>query len=90
MRDDIDIEGDDSLGWYQSSTKARRGFCRNCGSNIFYDHDDRNTLAIMAGTLDQPTGLKLAIHIYVDDAADYEIIDDGLPKLSKGHSLTYP
>jgi hypothetical protein len=90
VRDEIEIEDDGSLTWYQSSDKARRGFCGTCGSCLFFDHVDRHTMAVMAGTLDQPTGLELAVHIYVDDAADYEIIDDGLPQLSEGHNLTYP
>ena len=91
LRDEITIEDPDgNLNWFQSSDKARRGFCGTCGSSIFFDHADRPTFSILAGTLDQPSGLELALHIYVDDKADYEIFDDNLPQLPKGHSLVYP
>src|SRR5579863_2489373 len=30
------VDGADSLQWYQSSASARRGFCRVCGSNLFW------------------------------------------------------
>ncbi len=91
LRDEIEIEDDGCLAWYGSSGEARRGFCRTCGSSLFFDHVERTTLAIMAGTLDQPTGLELAFHIFVDDKADYEAITDDLPRLpAGGHGLKYP
>jgi hypothetical protein len=34
----------------------------------------------MAGTLNEPTGLKAKGHIFVADAGDYYSIDDGLPQ----------
>jgi len=37
------------------------------------------------GTLDQPTGLRTTGHVYVSQAADYEVlVDDGLPHLAAG------
>ena len=43
-------------------------------------------VAIAAGTLDQPTGLRTVAHIYVADAGDYYTIADGL-KTYPGKSL---
>ena len=69
------------LAWYASSDKARRGFCRTCGASLFWNHDERPYIGISAGTLDAPTGLKLALHIFTDDAGDwYELSDDGIAK----------
>jgi hypothetical protein len=36
-------------------------------------------LAIVAGTLDKPSGLEIIGHEYVADRADYVRIDDDLP-----------
>ncbi len=45
----------------------------------------------MAGTLDAPTGLALAMHIFVGDAGDYYRIADGLPQRSDGdHGIPLP
>ena len=45
----------------------------------------------MAGTLDQPTGLALAMHVFVDDAGDYYRIADGLPTRTDGdHGIPLP
>jgi len=59
------------LNWYQSSDDAKRGFCKHCGSNLFWKNTSRKTTSIMAGTLDLPTNLKLTHHIFVADASDY-------------------
>jgi hypothetical protein len=76
-RDAVDVTGD--VAWYQSSAKARRGFCATCGSNLFWDGPGQN-LSIFAGSLDGATGLKLVGHIYCSDKGDYYELDDDLPK----------
>lgn len=72
---------DAGLKWYRSSDLARRGFCRECGGNLFFQRDNNERISIMAGSLDQPTGLRMAAHIYVEDASDYYEICDGLPHI---------
>ncbi len=76
-RDSITITGD--VTWYVSSDTARRGFCATCGSQLFWDGVGEN-LSIFAGTLDGPTGLKTAGHIYCADKGDYYEIADDLPQ----------
>jgi hypothetical protein len=78
--DDIVVSEDGSLEWYRSSDVAERGFCARCGSNLFYRPRHREWLSIMAGTLDGPTGLDAAAHIFVDSKPDYYAICDGLPQ----------
>jgi len=76
-RDAVKIRGD--VTWYCSSGTARRGFCGRCGSNLFWDGGGNN-LSIFAGTLDAPTGLRVAGHIFCADKGDYYEIGDGLPQ----------
>ena len=90
-RTDLEIEDDGRLAWYGSSPGVRRGFCRTCGASLFWSRQDSPTIGITAGTLDQPTGLELAVHIHVDSAADYERIADGLPQVADGrHGIEFP
>ena len=77
-------KGEDKVGWFKSSGYARRGFCKDCGSALFW-HADRHKdhahrIAIGAGALDAPTGARLAEHIFVADKGDYYDIADGLPR----------
>jgi hypothetical protein len=64
-----------------SDNDARRGFCGECGSSLFWDAPGNETISIAAGTLDPPTGLRVASHWFVSQAGDYyELPDDGLPR----------
>ena len=67
----IEIDCEETLSWYRSSSRAKRGFCRRCGSSLFWREDGSPSLSIAAGSLDVPTGLSTQEHIYFDDASDY-------------------
>jgi hypothetical protein len=86
-RDDLVLLEERGLRWVASplsESAARRGFCGACGSSLFWDAPARETVSIAAGTLDEPTGLHLLGHVYVDHAGDYyELPDDGLPRYGR-------
>lgn len=77
-------KGEDRLKWYRASDSARRGFCGECGSSLFWHADGlekhKDRVAVALGALDEPTGLKLGVHIFVADKGDYYDISDGLPQ----------
>ncbi|MGO9883405.1 MAG: GFA family protein [Solirubrobacteraceae bacterium] len=83
-REDLTLIDAAPLRWINSPASdrdARRGFCGECGSSLFWDAPRRDTISIAAGTLDQPTGLRTTGHVYVSGAADYyELPDDGLER----------
>lgn len=66
------------LKWYPSSAQARRGFCSECGASLFWEPTDRDYIAVSAGTLDPPTGLSTAGHVFAAEAGDYYEISDDL------------
>lgn len=74
---ELRIVEDRGLKWYRSSDKAKRGFCGECGSVLFWKGDGRDYTSIAAGTVDGPTGVKLAGHIFCDNAGDYYEIAGG-------------
>lgn len=82
--DELFIEGEESITWYRASTFARRGFCKTCGSALFWAADGADEISIMAGLFDQPSDLRLAYHIYCADKGDYYEITDGLPQYRQG------
>ncbi len=77
---DIRIIEDRGLAWYATSERARRGFCRNCGTSLFWEPLRQDATGIIAGTLDQPTGLKTIGHIFTAEKADFYELRDGLPQ----------
>ncbi|QRM55684.1 GFA family protein [Sinorhizobium sp. BG8] len=80
-RDDhLEVEGSDNVTWYRASEMAARGFCKTCGSALFWKGDGSDTTSIMAGAFDKPTGFEISLHIYCADKGDYYDLDDGLPQ----------
>ena len=68
------------LKWYRSSATARRGFCGECGSSLFWEPAVKDHIAIAAGSFDQPSGLTTLGHIFTDHMGDYYTIDDDLER----------
>lgn len=79
---DITVTKADGLAWYQTSDVARRGFCCNCGSGLFWEPFDQDGTGIIASTLDGDTGLKTIGHIFVDEKPDFYEITDDLPQFN--------
>jgi hypothetical protein len=73
-----------ALRWIDSPTsdrQARRGFCGACGSSLFWQPEGGDRISIAAGTLDRPTGLRIAGHWYPEHTGDYdELAADSLPR----------
>jgi hypothetical protein len=81
------VEADgDALAWIaspESTTEAERGFCRRCGSSLFWRAPGRDTVSISAGTVDEPSGLAISGHIWWDARAPWEL-PDGRPVSGAG------
>ena len=76
------LDRDSGLAWFRSSDSAERGFCRVCGGNLFWRMVGSDEVSIMAGTLDTPTGLRIAKHIFVADKSDYYTLEGAAPQLA--------
>ena len=74
---DLKFISDEGLSWYRASATAKRGFCKNCGSLLFWKADGATYTSITAGSLDGDTGLRIEGHIYCADKGDYYDILDG-------------
>lgn len=77
------VQGTDAVVWHSSSDWAKRGFCGTCGANLFYRLTSGDHVAVSAGSLDQPTGLKIGRHIFTKDKADYHDILDEAPQIER-------
>ncbi len=74
--DDLTINGVDHLTWFKSSAKAQRGFCKTCGSQLFWRAFGTGMTSVMAGTLDGATGLIMDQQIMVAHKGDYYALPD--------------
>ena len=62
----------DTLAWFSPDPTVAYGFCRQCGSSLFWRAESRpEVLNLCAGTLDQPTGLHTTAAWWIAEHGDY-------------------
>ncbi|WP_416513578.1 GFA family protein [Aliiroseovarius sp. YM-037] len=71
------------LRWYASSDRARRGFCGECGSSLFWEPVNQPGTGILAGSLDQPAGLRTIGHIFVGEKCKFTEIAGNAPRFEE-------
>lgn len=76
---DLSIDGNEHVAWFQSSPEAKRGFCKICGSGLFWKNSTKSYTSILAGSFDEPSGLHGERHIFVANKGSYYEISDDLP-----------
>jgi hypothetical protein len=69
----------DGLAEYRTKGGGVRGFCKGCGSSLWFRAADGG-FSVEAGAVDGPTGGRLSAHIFVAEKGSYYQIDDGLPQ----------
>ena len=83
LEENITYISKNTLKWFVSSTKAKRGFCKKCGASIFFKVNNTVNISIAAGMFDKPTKLKTIRNIFVGNKSDFYKINEKLPKFNK-------
>jgi hypothetical protein len=76
------VAGEESLHWYRSTPEARRGFCPECGSTLFFEGERwpdeiHIALAHMEGSIDR----EPQAHVFFDSGVEWVHLEDDLRKL---------
>jgi hypothetical protein len=81
----VEVSG---LKWYRSvqdeTPGVHRGFCKECGSSLFWDPKGKPNISIAAGSIDPPTGLETERHVWLSQKSDYYGITDELIQHKEG------
>ena len=73
----VEFTGEENIARFDSSGWAERGFCKTCGTNLFYRLRETDHYVIWMGTFDDQAQFKLAGEIYIDEKpASYEFAGD--------------
>ncbi|WP_339778018.1 GFA family protein [uncultured Thalassospira sp.] len=78
-KDELHLIADDGLRWYRLSEKTDRGFCKECGSGLFWRVVRSKNIALTPGTLDGPSGIKTKSQIFCAFKGDYYPLDPSIP-----------
>lgn len=66
----VQVSGGENLGVYVSSAWAERGFCRQCGSHLFYRMQEGEHYFIPAGLFNEEL-MKLDHQVFIDEKPGY-------------------
>lgn len=71
--------GEDKVTWYESSAGARRGFCQQCGSSMFFTSERwAGELHIALGCLNDAIDRQPQANVFFDRHVDWLPIDTTL------------
>lgn len=68
---DVSFRGEENIGIYQSSEWAERGFCKKCGSHLFYRLKQNNQYYVPVGIFDNDEGLVFEHQVFIDEKPEY-------------------
>lgn len=63
---DVSFQGEENISVYNSSDWAERGFCKQCGSNLFYRLKQGNQYFILAGLFDNDENFVFDHQVFID------------------------
>ncbi len=70
------------VGTYRASEWGERGFCRQCGTNLFWRMQDGSHVVSSAGTLGEAEGFALTHEIFIDEKPAYYELANATTKLT--------
>ena len=81
LADYVIEQGEDKVGRFQSISFGERSFCKACGSPLtIHVRHQSDEVDVTVGTLDHPSAIAPAFHLYVSEAPPWACLDDGLER----------
>jgi hypothetical protein len=82
-------QGAETLVWYRGSEWAERGFCKQCGTSLFYRLANQPDLftAIAVDALDDADAFSLQRHIYTDAQPNRYSFADSQPRVTEAELM---
>lgn len=68
---DVEIDGEENIAVFNSSDWAERGFCRNCGTHLFYRLKESRQHMIPVGLFEDSESLVFESQVFIDEKPDY-------------------
>ena len=63
---DVTFAGEENITVYDSSDWAERGFCKKCGSHLFYRLKEVNDHQVSVGLFDEQKNYHFELQVYID------------------------
>lgn len=72
----VSFKGEESISVYDSSDWGRRGFCKQCGTHLFYLFKKTGGYGVPVGLFDDDENLVFRHQVFIDDKPSfYEFVN---------------
>jgi hypothetical protein len=68
---EVTIDNEASVTVYPSSDWAERGFCKSCGSHLFYRFTESKEYIVPAGVFDDDRNFEMDHQIFIEEKPNY-------------------
>lgn len=85
--ENIRFSDEGRIGRFASSDWAERGFCRTCGSNLFYRLTDTDHYLVCVGVFYDPAPFALVGEIFIDNKPSGYAFAGDHPRLTEAETL---
>lgn len=85
----IKIRGNEYLSEFSSSPWAKRGFCRSCGTHLYFKMNQSGSYNILLGVLniDKNAELQMSMQYFIDLKPDYYSFDSDCPVMTEAEVI---
>jgi len=67
----VEIDGEENISVFDSSKWAERGFCRNCGTHLFYRLKESGQHMMPVGLFEDSESLAFESQVFIDEKPGY-------------------
>ncbi|MEE2949805.1 MAG: GFA family protein [Pseudomonadota bacterium] len=67
----VTLAGTDLIGLYQSSEWGERGFCKACGSTLFWRNREASEYAVSATAIEDLGDVPFPVELFIDSKPDW-------------------
>lgn len=83
----VEVKGEDNLAIYDSSEWAERGFCKACGTHLFYKFKGQTHYMIPVDFFDNLGGVDFASQIFIDKKPSYYSFENKTEMLTEAQVI---
>lgn len=85
----VEIEGEEKIKIYESSSWASRGFCSDCGTHLFYKLKKTGDYNMPVGIFQNLTGLEMDTQYFSDQRPAYYCFSNDTKEMTRAEVMAY-
>ena len=84
---DVEFEGAENITVYNSSEWAERGFCKKCGSHLFYRFKETQDHEMLVGLFDNQNDFEFDLQVFIDKKPSFYNFADKTGEMTEAQML---